>query len=336
MAQGDSARAVVNSYIAVGREAAFGTYQSATASMACLEALSCSFKTEIESMKIPSLSTNRGASRRVQLNKNVAGTLEQYLHPQESVLCMAAALGGGISSSAGSGGSYVHVMQAGNFTASISSVCFNLRKASGQTWRYQGGRVNSMKMTANVGEPVKMSYDFLFKDSTALSEDLSAIMTLTAILPLTYVHGAYTYSGTAQKIQGFELSVNNNFKTDKDARELGSNVLSVMPATNRSVEFKISQRIDTTTAYDVFLAGTNASVQLKFTSTQLISASASSGYYVQVDLAKVFYNSPDTELKGPGDILTAEIPFDVMVDNPNTTTGYDVKVTVKNNTASYD
>jgi len=336
MAQGDSARAVVNSYISIGREASFGTYQSTTASMACIEALSCSFKTDITSQKIPSLSTNRGPHRRVMLDKSVGGTLEQYLHPQESVLAMAAALGGGISTTAASGSSYLHTMISGNFSASVSSVCFNLRKATGQTWRYQGGRVNSMKMTANVGEPVKMSYDFIFKDSTALSEDLSAVMTLTSILPLTYVQGAYTYSGSSQKIQGFELTINNNLKSDKDARELGSNVISVLPATNRSVEFKIMQRIDTTTAYDTFLSGTNAAAQLKFTSTQLISASASSGYYVQVDLAKIFYNSPDTELKGPGDILTAEIPFDVVVDNPNTTTGYDVKVTVRNNIASYD
>lgn len=336
MSIGDSARAVVNSYISIGREASFGTFQSTTASMACLEALSCSFKTDITSQKIPSLSTNRGPSRRVQLDKNVGGTLEQYLHPQESVLAIAAALGGGISSAAASGSSYLHTMMSGNFTASISSVCFNLRKASGQAWRYLGGRVNSLKMTANVGEPVKMSYDFIFKDSTALTEDLSAIMTLTSVLPMTYVHGAFTYSGTAQKIQGFELTVNNNLKSDKDARELGSNVLSVLPATNRSVEFKITQRIDTTTAYDTFINATNAAVQLKFTSHQLISASASSGYYVQVDLPKVYYNSPDAELKGPGDILTAEIPFDVVVDNPNTTTGYDVKVTVRNNVASYD
>lgn len=336
MAQGDEAKAVVNSYVSIGREAVFGTYMSTTASMACIEALSCSFKTDKTSQKIPSLSTNRGPHRRVQLDKTVQGTLEQYLHPQESVLCMAAALGGGIATTAASASSYLHTMISGNFTASISSVCFNLRKASGQTWRYVGGRVNSMKMTANVGEPVKMSYDFIFKDSTALTEDLSAIMTLTSVLPLTYVHGAYTYSGTTQKIQGFELAVNNNLKSDKDARALGSEVLSVLPATNRSVEFKISQRIDTTSAYDAFINAASAAVQLKFTSNQLIGASASSGYYVQVDLPKVYYNSPDAELKGPGEILNAEIPFDVVVDNPNTTTGYDVKVIVRNNVASYD
>jgi hypothetical protein len=336
MAQGDSARAVVQSYVTIGREASFGTYQSVTTSMAAIEALSCSFKTDIVSQKIPSLSTNRGPHRRVQLDKNVQGTLEQNLHPIESVLPMAAALGGGISTASGSGTSYIHTMISGNFDQSISSVCFNLKKAgSGQTWRYLGGRVNSMKMTANVGEPVKMSYDFVFKDSTALTEDLSGILTMTSVLPLTYVEGVYKYSGGAQYIQGFELTVNNNLKSDKDARGLGSRTLNVLPATNRDVEFKIMQRIDTTTAYDTFINATNAAVNIKFTSQNLISASASSNYYVEIDLPKVYYNSPDAELKGPGDILTAEIPFDVVVDNPNTTTGYDVKVTVKNNVASY-
>ena len=45
--------------------------------------------------------------------------------------------------------------------------------------------------------------------------------------------------------------------------------------------------------------------------------------------------TPDPELKSSGDIIMSDIEYDVLVDNPMTTTGYDVKFTVINNEASY-
>jgi hypothetical protein len=46
MAIGDSASPAVQSYIAVGKETSYGTYASATTA---IEALSCAFRTEVES-----------------------------------------------------------------------------------------------------------------------------------------------------------------------------------------------------------------------------------------------------------------------------------------------
>lgn len=330
MALGDGAKSAVQSYTAVGRELTFGTYPTAT-SVFAFEALTCSFRTDIKSEKIDSLSTNRGFVRRVQLDKEVAGTVEQYLHPLESVVMFAAALGGGLTTTTASSAS-THILKAGNFDDTIASVSFNVRKGNEHVWHYSGGRVNQLKLTGEVGSPVKVSYDFIFKDSTQLADDISASLSISSVLPFTYAQGVFKYSGTAECITGFELTINNNLKSDKDARCLGSNVLSVLPATRRNIEFKINQRFDTTTTLSRFTDATNAAVQLTFTGATFVTGTS---YTCQIDLAKVYQNSPDVELGGTGDVLVSEIAYDCLVDNPHTSTGYDIKVTFINNVTAY-
>lgn len=330
MAIGNSAKAAAQSYIAVARETTFGTFPTTTM-FGPIEPISCSFKVNKKSMKLDTLSMNRGPNRRVQLDKDISGTLEQYMHPEESVVMMATAMGGGIATSSLTG-AYSHVISAGNFDGTIASASFVVRKGDEHEFAYQGGRVNSMKITAQVGDPVKISYDYVFKSFTSTAGFTESALTISSIMPFTYVQGTFAYSGTAEYINGFELTVNNNLKSDKDARSLGSDELTVLPATRRDVEFKVTQRFDTTTTLNRFLAGEGAAVQLVFTGA---SITAEHNYKCTIDLAKVYPNSPDPELKGSGDILVSEIPFDVVVDSPYTTTGYDIKVTMINNVASY-
>lgn len=327
MAIGDGAHASVRSYVAIGKETNFGTYLSCSTA---IEALSCSFKTTIQTMKIDSLSTNRGPSRRVMLDKEVAGSIEHYGHPIESALVFVSALGGAITTTTLSTGVYQHVINAGNFGDTISSVSFNVRKG-GETatsvWQYHGGRVNSLKLTANVGEPLRVSADYIFQDSTNVSNDVSAALTLTSYIPWTYVQGTYGYTAAAEKITGFELTISNGLKSDKDARALGQNTLVALPATRREVDFKITQRVDTTTAWTRFTGDAGGAVQLVFTGE---SISSSNFNKLTIDMPKVKYRTPDFELKGPGDINIADIEFDVLVDNAMTSTGYDVKFTLIN------
>ena len=52
-------------------------------------------------------------------------------------------------------------------------------------------------------------------------------------------------------------------------------------------------------------------------------------------MPKVYQNSADPTLGGPDDILKSEITYDVLNDNPNTTTGRDIGVTLVNTRAAY-
>ncbi|MCK5358331.1 MAG: hypothetical protein KAJ48_08040 [Elusimicrobiales bacterium] len=332
MGIGDKAEASVRSYVAMDREVTYGTYTTNTTALTAVEALSCSFKTNIKSIKLPAITTNRGFSRRVMTDKEVGGTLETYGHPNESILVLVSGLGGALSTTTLSTGAYSHVLNAGNFGSSIPSVCFNVRKGSAQTWRYSGGRVNTLKLSAEVGDMLKISADYIFKDSTQVSDDQSANLSLTSHIPFSFEGGAFTYSGVSEKITGFELSINNNLVSDKNARALGQNTLQVLPALRRDVEFKITQRMDTTTTWTRFTSGTNAAAQLVFTGATLTAANTNK---LTIDLPKVFYQTPDVELSSPDEILMSDINYDVVVDAPHTSTGYDVKVTVINDVTTY-
>lgn len=342
MAVGDQAKAVVHSYIAHFLESTYGTYPATAATGATsIEALSCSFKKERKSEKVDGIFKTRGPSRRVQLDVEVGGTLEQYLHPQESTRLFAVALGGGIASTITANSTTIHSITAGNFDTNNSSISFNMRKGDTHVFGYVGGRVNVLKLSAQAGEPAKVSYDMIFKDATISISDIGTSLSISSVVPFTFVDGVYRYQAsesivdttTAEEpIQGFELTINNNLKSDKDARQLGSSVLTVLPATRREIEFKIMQRFDTTTNYNRFIQATTGSVELRFVGATITNATA---YKAIVRLPKVYLNSPDPELGGSGDILGSEITFDVVTDTPNTTTGKDIGVTFENDITSY-
>lgn len=336
---GSTAKTVLPSYVAVGKESAWGTYASATTAM---EFISCSFKTEIESQKLDSIGLNRGYTKRVQLNKNVQGSLEMNLHSVESTMMIANALGGAIVTTPGSTGAYVHSISAGNFDTGVSSLSFNVRKGDTTPWHYSGGRVNVMKISAEVGEVVKASFEMIFQDSTQLTDDISGTLSITSILPMTFVNGVFRYAATeaaaatttAQEcIQGFELEVNNNLAADEASRCLGSNLLRVLPPTRREVSLTITQRFDTTTTFERFIQNTQGAVELFFRGPD--SLTSDKFHEITLRLPKVFLNSPDPTLEGADSIIQSEIKYDVLVDNPATTTGKDIGVTVQNNVASY-
>lgn len=340
MAVGDEAQVGVRSYAAIGREATLGTYASATSAVAFQ---SCTFRTTFETMKLDQIATGqRGYARRVQMGKNVGGTLEQYVHPQESVLLIANALQGALVSTALTSASD-HSIAAGNLNTStaIIGLSANLRKGDTLTFRYLGGRVNTMRMSAEIGQPVKVSYDMVFIDSTQLTDDISAILSISSILPLTYVDGAFRYSSTealaatttaAERIQGFELVVNNNIKSDKDARELGRVTPRVLPSGRRDIEFKIFQRWDTTTTFNRMVQATAGSVDLLFVGQSL---TAEFSYQMTVRMPNVRYNEADPAIGRPDEVLSMEIPMDVLIDSPGTSTGREIGFTIRNNVTAY-
>lgn len=344
MSIGEGAKPGVNSYIALFIENTFGSFPSTAATGAStLEPLSCSFKTEIESQKLDQISRNRGFSKRVQLNKNVAGSLEQYLHPTESPILFALSLGGGLTTTpeTTTGATFwTHSIASGNFDGTIASISCQVRKGDTHHWQYTGGKVNTLKISGNVGELINVSYEFVFKDSTQTGSDISGDLSISAVLPFTFVGGKYRYAATEgsltstveEYIQNFELNISNNIISDTNARALGSNVPQVLPATRRNVELKITQRFDTTTQWDRFIAATQGAAELYFEGS---SITATQNQSCRIRMPKIFLNSPDPEISGPNDILSSEISFDVVIDEPSTSTGKDLGITFVNDVSSY-
>lgn len=343
MAVGDQATAVVHSYVALGKEGTFSTYASASTA---IEALSCSFHVEVKHQKLDGMFVNRGYARRVALEKEVKGTLEQYLHPQESVLLLVNALAGQISSTAATN-STLHSISAGNFQNSIASLSFNVRKGGASspgpfTWRYHGGRCNVLKITGVVGEPVKCSYDFVFRDATQTTDDIATILSISSVQPFTFVQGSFLYGASegavsVEQIQAFELTINNGIKSDKDVRTLGTNTASVLPGTKREVMLKTTQRFDTTTSWLRFIQATEGAIELAFSGAAIVANTTVSEYFftMNIRMPRVVQATGDPELKSSGDILSSELEWDVLLDNPNTTTGREIGLTIRNSTSSY-
>jgi hypothetical protein len=217
-------------------------------------------------------------------------------------------------------------------------VSFNVRKGDTHTWHYQGGRVDNLKLSAKVGEFVKMSCEFIFKDSTMLTDNIATALSVTSVSPFVYVDGVFRYAETEAKadtttaeerIQGFELSIKNNLEP---CREFGTDVLRTLPGKKRDVQLKISQHFDTTTTYNRFIQATQGSVELRFVGD---SITAEHNNELEIRLPKVFQNSSDPELGGPDEIVSSEITYDILVDSPATTTGRDIGVTIKNSLQAY-
>lgn len=344
MTIGGSAKVGVNSYVALFIESTYGTFPATAATGAStLEPLSFAVKTDIVSKKLDQISRNRGFTKRVQLDKNVTGSLEQYLHPTESPILLTLGLGGGLVTTANTttGATvWIHSITAGNFSSTVASISCQMRKGDAHHWQYTGGRINSMKIAGTVGELISASYEMIFADSSQTGSNISSSLSISSVLPFTYVNGKYRYAATEgsltstveEYITGFELTVNNNLISDSNARALGSNKIQFLPATRRDVEFKVTQRFDTTTQWDRFIAATQGAAELYFEGQ---SITAGTNQSCRIRLPKLYVNTPDPEVSGANDILISEISFDVVVDNPNTTTGKDIGITVTNNVTSY-
>lgn len=344
MSVGDSSQQGVNSYLAFIRETTWGTNPNTAGTGAtAMEFLACSFKTSFDHEKLDTLGF-RGMTKRVMKNKVVQGNVESYLNPEETPLLIAAAMGAGINNASISAG-WSHSMTVGNIVnASISGAAFaglTLVERKGDiVYNYVGGRINSLKITANVNEVAKVSADFIFKDATIGATDIGSTLTYTAALPFTFVNGVYRYQTTEatadtttaeEPITGFELNINNNLVSDDSARKLGSNLLAVLPATRREVMLKVTQRFDTTTTYNRMVQGTQGAVTLVFTGATITTASTEP-YYMEIRLPKVFHAAGnDPEVGGSGEIIMADIEFDCLMDSAGSA-GREIGMTVKNTT----
>lgn len=333
MAVGDLARVGVHSYIAYRQESAYGTYAVTTTAFHMYVPTSIGIKTAFETRKLDEIGLQRGFTRQVQLDKSVGGSLEGFLHPDESLHFLINAMGGRYTfSSITTAGDFS--ITTGNFTASDTVVSLSMHVAKGQqhSWRLVGGVIDSLKISAAVGEPVKMSAEFVFQDSSISSADtLSTALSISTVAPFIYANGVYRYDATEgsltssvnEPIQAFELEIKNNLITDDAARQLGTRILSrIPPATRREVNFKITQRFDTTSAFDRFVQNTAGAAQLFFTGETITVEYTRA---LTITLPNVRMKNADPLVEGANEVLQSEIDFDCIVSGtPATTTSREI------------
>lgn len=351
MSVGDGALISGFSYLAVGRELTFGTYNTATAGM---DFLSCSLKTTKDNKILEQVERSRSFSKVMSLSKMVEGDLEFYFQPRLDAcgFLLQNAFGGTITSAtatgetagAGANSAMDHTFNIGSMDQSYPSLCLNLRKGpvtAGKVFEYSGVRIDEISFEAAIDEPLKATCSFVCKDSSITSNDVESVSGIPTTTALSFVDGrlsietsfASLTSSSYWQVHAFTFGWANSLKKDASSRRIGSDVLQVLPPGMTQYTFSATVRFDTTTAYSAMLNATQLSAQLEFLGPTLPSSSIRQK--LRFNLPKVFVSDAgDPEIGGPDDLLTSEITFHVLRDD-SSATGYAVQAILTNNKASY-
>lgn len=348
MSDGQNANVGLFSYLAIGVETTFKTYNTATAG---LEFLSFSMKTMQETKILEQISTSRTYSERIALSKTVEGDLEFYA-AADSDACqriLQNAMGGGTIVTATATGDTAgagvleHTYSVNNFDTTYTSLCLNARKGdstNGKSWGYNGVRVGELTLSGEVDEALKASVSMVACDSTTTITDVSSNFPNIVQTPLSFSNMRLSVEGTFASltasafwhVQSFEWGVNNNLKSDSDSRRIGSNILDVLPPGVAAFTFNFSMRFDTLTAYNAMLGETRLAAQLSFTGSTYTGSNLRRE--IAIDMPTIYISDAgDPEIGGPDEILKSDITCVVLRDP--TSGGYAAKMRVKNKTASY-
>lgn len=330
-----------NSALGIGKQLTATTFVTSTT---FLEFNSESFKTTTEEVKLESINTNRDYTKRILGNTSVEGSVDFDLDI-ESDACINIiknALGGTVTSVALSAAvSFTHTLRVGDMENNATTTAADsrglsvaVRKGSTHTWDFALMKVNSLAIKGEIGSPIVATAEMIGQSATLSNTIGAAAISYTTFNPCTFNGvtiglGASIGNLTTQYFTGFEFTINNNL--DGDVRSLGSRNVTQIPAVKRDVTLTLSQRFDTSSAYDWALANTQTAIQITLSNEQTITTSITVGSLI-INLAKCFLNTPAMPEVGDSGVLS----FDIEVSSINDATYDSVQMTLLNGTADYD
>jgi len=349
MAVGDGAIITALSYLAVGRESTFKTYNTAAAG---LDVLSSTFKTTKENKILEEITTTRTYGKRISMSKKIEGSLEAYAYAESTALAyiLQNAFGGTITSATATGetaggAAFTHSFAVGNFDQANSSLCLNNRKgdsASGYIFEYSGVRVNEMAINSEIDEPLKINVGAMVVNSTQTSNDVSSVLSTNNFEPLSFVNGRISIEANTLgahtttsfwHVQSMELGLSNSLKGDTESGRIGSDVLDVLPPGIAAFSLNVTMRFNTLTAYDAMLNETTMSGSFEFLGNTLGTSVIPRG--IKFNAPKLFISEAgDPEVSGPDGILISEVTFHILRDE-SSAGGYALNCELTNDVSSY-
>jgi hypothetical protein len=325
------------SALGIGEETTFGTFVSSTA---FIEFNTESLKQEREELKRESINGTRDFRKRLIGNETVSGSLEADLNIASDglVYIIKQALGGTVSSATQTG-SFLHTLYAGNMESNAATttsykkgLSIAVRRGSTNVFNYSGMRVNTLTIKGEVGSPVIMTAEFIGKTMT-VGTALPTV-SLSDVLPVNFVGvtiqtGASVGAVSTEYFNSFEFSLANNIE---GLRVLGDRTIVQAPPARRDAKLKLSQRFDTTTAYNRFLQNTATAITIFCDSLQTCGAAAgSTTYSMKITLPVCYFNSNQPNV-GAANALVHELDVSAMYD---ASMGSSVQFQITNATASY-
>lgn len=329
------------SALGIAEEATYNTFVTATS---FFEFNSEGFMLTEEELKLDQINSTRDYSKRLKGNKDVAGSIECDLNVAQdsNVLILKHAMGGTVSSATiTASGAYEHTINPGDMESNAGSggsntpgLSFTVRRgassSSNNVWTHSGGRINTLSIKGEVGSPVNVTAEIIAAGTSVTST--SPAISFTEVMPLNFT-GVTVQTGdsitnvTTEYFTAFEFTLNNNLSPQ---RNLGNAEIDRLPAQRREVMLKLTQRFDTTTAYDRFIQNTMTAISIVCDSGQTIGAIATT-YALTIKVPKGYYNSNQPQV-GDTDALTHEIEMSGLYDSD---AGNSVQMLVRNATANY-
>ena len=227
---------------------------------------------------------------------DINGNFSIEANPDNIGLLLGAALGSETTTQVGTTTAYDHVMTPADSLPSISiEVNRDVASASGKAFRYSGCNINTLALSCDINAVLKAEFGILGKDE---AEATAATASYSTLLPYVYTMGTVSIDGSAVAyVKGFSFNLNNNLYADRYVLNAGQNRTGTQP---QGSELTGSLDMEwTTTAYaerTKYLAGTDAALELIFTSTETIEA----GYYytLTISIPHMKYTKADANVSG--------------------------------------
>lgn len=330
MGAGSSAVMGFDSVLGIAEESTYGTFVTATT---WLEFDSESLNRSINYQNLNSIVGRRGYHRRIEGQTDVSGDINYNLHPVNGLMFLKNVFAGSVTTLAVSGSTHAsHTLVLGDWGTQTTPAALSIQKRVGSTtarsFAISGCRVNQMVISSNINQPVKAKVGLIGQNLTSTSSSQTAF-NFSSVNPLMFFNSTYTsdatttsWGTTAEDIVSFELTINNNIISDDNARRLGSKFIRTPFPGQREIMLSISQRFDTMSAFESWLAATQASIRIHLDSGVTIgSAAGNTTYSMRFDFRNVRVHDGAVPQIGDNGILVQNIQLQgITVDTTPTTT----------------
>lgn len=215
--------------VAIGKESVWGT---AVPDTLLVPFLSESIKLTAKKVEEDNLLATKAAAAYDLMALTVAGDVTGVLKPEIAGFLIKAALGS-TDTVTNPTGTYCHTMVAQTAAGAIPSyTVFVNRKAAIK--KYSGCKIDTLKLSAKVGDYVKFTATFKGKDEATAT---IATSTNPSLKSYKFIGATITVGGTAFDVTGFDLTINNQLA---DGVQLNTSGLYVSEPVHTSRKIQVS------------------------------------------------------------------------------------------------
>ncbi len=353
MPSGDGFRSGWASGLAVAEETVFGTFVQPTVAFSPIGSVSLHPVQPKEA--IDTVNATRDRMQVFQMLRKVEGSVEVNFNVTEDfcIFLLKQAFGGTMSTAFAGGTSTTgrtHTLNGGDMEsnaatggANAKALSFWVRWGDGDSdtaFGFRGCRVNSLTLTQEMAQPLKMNAEIIGVDGSATTFALTPVF--GGRLPLLFNEVTVTQAstlasitaGTVFKYQKVELTISNNLGGDNESYSLGGDTLDVLPPAGRDISLKLTARYDSITPHDRWRQNTNTAIRLHWdTGATMTAITGDTTFGLIIDLPHCKWITVDEPEISDLGLLTHEL--ELMPFRLNTNTNFAIQAQVRNLTTGY-